>query len=228
MRLRLPLALSILSVTAGPVFSAPDCVDVALVLAVDASDSVDDAEYRFERTSIATALRDKAVLRAMEEAGVVAISAVFWGDGAMPPQEINWVVVEGGSGAEPLARKIESNPRTIRGNTDIGNGIWAALGMLSSPRICAYRSIVDISSDGWETLGPKREHVISLYQARRRAKEMQATINALVVSDDDGYLADYYRRQVILGPDAFVMGIKSHADYSSAIRKKLVMELASK
>ena len=226
MQLRMLCGISILLSAPGTALPAPGCVDVALVLAIDASDSVDDAEYRFEKASIATALRDKAVLRAMEEAGTVAISAVFWGDGGSPPQELGWVIVNGGTGAELFAHQIEINQRAIRGNTDIGNGIWSALGLLSSPELCAGRAIVDISSDGWETLGRKREHVISLYEARLRAKEMDATINALVISDDEGDLATYYRRHVILGPDAFVMHINTYADYSAAIRKKLVMELS--
>ena len=55
---------------------------------------------------------------------------------------------------------------------------------------------------------------------------MGVTINALAISDDKGALADYYARKVILGTDAFVMPIKRYADYSMAVRKKLVRELS--
>jgi hypothetical protein len=226
MRPTLLCASSALFHIAGMVFPALGCVDVALVLAVDGSDSVDDGEYRFQTGSIATAFRDKAVLYAMEEAGAVAVSAVFWGDGGLPPQELDWVVVNRGEGAEFFAHAIETKPRIVYGNTDIGNGIWSALDRLSSSNLCARRSIIDISGDGWETLGPKREHVISLRRARLRAEEMKVTINGLAISDDGGDLASYYARHVILGPDAFVMHISRYADYSVAIRKKLVTELS--
>ncbi|TCR90916.1 MULTISPECIES: DUF1194 domain-containing protein [Rhizobium/Agrobacterium group] len=211
---------------AGTVFPALGCVDVALVLAVDGSDSVDEGEYRFQTSSIATAFRDKAVLHAMKGAGIVAVSAVFWGDGQLPSQELDWVVVNRGEGAEFFARKIETNLRAVYGNTDIGNGIWAALDRLSSSDLCARRSVIDISGDGRETLGPKRENVISLHHARRRAKEMRVTINGLAISDDGGDLARYYAGHVVLGSDAFVMHINKYADYSVAIRKKLVAELS--
>ena len=75
--------------------------------------------------------------------------------------------------------------------------------------------------------GARRPHVISLYQARLRAKQMGARINALVVSDDGGDLASYYAKKMILGSDAFVMDIKNYANYSAALIKRLIRELAS-
>jgi hypothetical protein len=166
------------------------------------------------------------VVSALREVGIVAVSAVFWGDAKLPRQELGWFVVDAGDGAEDFAREIENSHRVVFGNTDIGNGIWSALALLSGSNICARRSIVDISGDGMETLGPKRPQVISLYQARLRAKEMGVRINALVVSDDGGGLANYYARKVILGSGAFVMNINSYSDYSAAIKKKLIREMA--
>jgi len=166
------------------------------------------------------------VIAVLRDAGVVAASAVFWGDAKFPTQELGWFVINDGEGAESFAREMENNHRAVYGNTDIGGGIWSALALLSDSSLCARRSIVDISSDGRETLGPKRPQVISLYQARLRAKEMGVRINALVVSDDGGDLANYYAKKVILGFDAFVMDINNYTDYSTAIRKKLIREMA--
>jgi hypothetical protein len=70
--------------------------------------------------------------------------------------------------------------------------------------------------------------VISLHQARLRAEQMGVRINALVISDDGGDLAGYYAKKVILGSGAFVMDIKNYADYSVAVRKKLIRELSYK
>jgi hypothetical protein len=165
------------------------CVDIALVLAVDSSGSINDEEYAFQKSAIATAFRDKAVLLAIEDAGVVAVSTVFWGDGDFPFQKIGWSVIDSGERAELFAHEIESNQRAVFGNTDIGSGIWSALDLLSDSGLCARRSVVDISGDGRETLGPRRWHVASLYEARQRAKQMGVTVNALVISDDGGDLA---------------------------------------
>jgi Protein of unknown function (DUF1194) len=200
------------------------CVDVALVLAVDGSGSINDEEYAFQKSAIAAAFRDNAVLSAMRNAGVVAVSAVFWGDGDLPSQSLGWFVIESGVGAEPFAREIENNQRIVSGLTGLGSGIWWALDLLSDPRLCAIRSIVDVSGDGRETL--ELRPAISLDQARRRAEQMGVTINALVISDDGWDLAGYYAKYVILGAGAFVMNINKYTDYSVAIRKKLIKELA--
>jgi hypothetical protein len=153
--------------------------------------------------------------------------AVFWGDAESPTPKVGWFVITDGEGAESFAREIEDDYRFVFGHTDIGNGIWSALAMRSDSNLCPRRSIIDISGDGRETLGPKRPHVISLYQARLRAKRMDVRINALAACDDGGDLASYYAKKVILGSDAFVMDIKNYADYSAALRKKLIRELAS-
>lgn len=202
------------------------CVDVALVFAVDGSDSITDEEYGFQERAIASALRDRAVLSVLRDAGVVAVSAVFWGDSAYPVQTTGWFFVDKGIGAEQFARQIESNRRAVSGNTDIGNGIWWALDLFADPGVCPIKSIIDISGDGRETLGPMRPNLVSLYHARCRAKQMHVTINALVISDDGDDLGGYYAKKVIIGDNAFVMDITNLADFSAAIRKKLIKELS--
>ncbi|APG93493.1 Von Willebrand factor type A domain protein (plasmid) [Sinorhizobium americanum] len=202
-------------------------MDVALVLAVDASGSIDDTEYAFQREAIASAFRDEHVVAAIKSVGVMAAGVMFWGDGEFPAQRIDWTIIEGSDDAEGFAQKVESNKRTVFGNTDIGSGIWAALDMLTDPRLCASRLIVNVSGDGKETIAPKRRHVATLDMARRRAEEMDVTVNALVLADEERDLASYYKQKVIVGNNAFVMSIDTYSDYASAIRKKLIREIPS-
>jgi Protein of unknown function (DUF1194) len=100
------MASAWMAIAAAPSQSSA-CVDVALVLAVDGSDSINDEEYAFQKSAIATAFRDKAVLSAMRDAGVVAISAVFWGDGEFPFQKLGWYVVDGGEEPSPSPAKLK-------------------------------------------------------------------------------------------------------------------------
>ncbi|MDP9812526.1 hypothetical protein J2W42_005396 [Rhizobium tibeticum] len=202
------------------------CADIALVLAVDGSGSITDDEYKFQKSAIAAAFRDDDVLAALRNAGVVAVSAVFWGDGEFSTQKLEWFVIESGNGAEPFALAMEANRRKVFGNTDIGNGIWSALDMLSDPRFCAAKTIINVSGDGKETIAPKRRPTPSLYQARQRAMKTGTTVNGLVISDEEPDLPGYYERRVILGDDAFVIEVRRFADYSAAIRKKLIRELS--
>jgi len=202
------------------------CVDTALVLAVDGSGSITDEEYEFQKAAIVSAFRDGTVLSAIRSSGSVAVAAVFWGDGELSSQKIGWFIMEGMTPSEQFALEVERNQRTAWGNTDIGGGLWVALDLLSDPKLCARRLIVDISGDGRETIAPKRRKSISLTQARDRAEAMGVTINGLVISDEETDLADYYNQKVIMGPNRFVMDIKNIQDFAKAIRLKLIRELS--
>ena len=227
MRKTLLCMASALFLIAATSYQSSACVDIALVLAVDGSGSISDEEYAFQKFAIAAAFRDSHVLAALKSANTVAVSAVFWGDGEFAAQKLDWFIIDGGEGAEPFARAVENSQRIVFGNTDIGSGIWSALDLLSNPLLCPARSIVNVSGDGKETMAPKRRQVASLYQARLRSAEMGVTVNALVIADDKGDLASYYRKKVIVGDNAFVMDVRTYADYSTAIKKKLIRELSS-
>lgn len=220
-----PLALLILA--CGSAAAAPPlCADVALVLAIDGSGSVTDGEYEFQKSAIAAAFRDETVISVMKGAGTVVVSAVFWGDGEFPSQNLDWFVVRDGVGAEGFARELERNERHVYGDTNIGSGLWAALDKLSEPNICAQRLVINLSGDGKETMAPKQRIKATLYQARLRTMKMGVTINALAMADDDDDLAAYYARDVVRGTGGFTMEVKSQADYALAIRRKLERELS--
>ena len=51
------------------------------------------------------------------------------------------------------------------------------------------------------------------------------TINGLAIIGPDDGLPDYYRDNIIGGPNAFVIPAKSFKDYPDAIRKKLLREI---
>jgi hypothetical protein len=213
---------------AGKTTAQPQlCVDVALVLAVDGSGSVNDDEYEFQKKAIAAAFRDDGVKAALDDAGTVAVSAVFWGDGEFSTQSLDWFLVYRGAGTEAFAHAVEASERIVFGNTDIGNGLWAAMDMLSKDRICAHRSIINVSGDGRETVSPKHRPTTTLYQARLRAQQMGVTINALAITEDDAELATYYAREVVHGTGGFTMEVTRSTDFAVAIRKKLVRELSS-
>lgn len=225
MRKLLGMVFSLLSLGVVQAHSAP-CVDIALVIAIDGSGSISDDEFVFQKQAIASAMRDPEVNNALQAAGIVALSALFWGDGEFPPQEIGWHVAFNGDDTELFARMVEQTPRAVFGNTDIGSGIWTALNLLSAPEICAARSIINLSGDGRETIAPKRRQIASLQSARRRATEMGVTINALTVSDEIPDLADYFERSVITGVGSFVMDIRRSGDFATALKRKLIREIS--
>ena len=78
---------------------------------------------------------------------------------------------------------------------------------------------IDVSGDGHVKEGLKPNRV------RDYAVLSGITINGLAIINDEPYLEQYYREQVIGGPGAFVMVAADYKDFVEAIRRKLLREL---
>ena len=220
------LALALLSLASAASAQELDpCVDVALVLAVDGSGSVDNREYQFQQHAIARSFRDPEVIAALKGAGTVSVAVVFWGDASKPVYHSEAVTIQDTNDADRFSRIVENLPRRTLGNTGLGAGLSAALDRLGSMG-CAHRSIINVSGDGKETNVPRqRLQTARAGQARDRARSMNVTINALVISSAEVGLVDYYRRKVITGPGAFVMEIADYEGYAEALKIKLIREI---
>jgi len=202
------------------------CLDVALVLAIDGSSSVDGAEYHLQKHGIAEALRDPQVIAAMRQAGDVAVSVIFWGDAGQPHQTIGWIRIADGKDCDRLAERIERMPRAVKGSTGLGSGLVAALDMIADADFCANRAIINVSGDGSETVYRRQTRRLTKPEdARARAEESGITINALAISNQEGGLKDYFASQVVTGPGAFVMEVKNYESFAEAMRRKLIREI---
>jgi hypothetical protein len=202
-----------------------DCSDMALVLAIDASGSIDDAEFTLQRIGYARALTDPSVLQAIASAGSVEIAALIWGDSAMPNQVIPWQRIGNAEDAARLATAIVTAPRLTSGDTDIGNGLEGALDLLDLPRRCTARALVNLSGDGRATPVSHRNRSLPLEVVRAQAASLGVTINALAILNDEPALDRYYRDTVITGPSAFLMTVSDFDSFGDGIRRKLVREI---
>jgi hypothetical protein len=219
---------------------ASSCPEIALVLAIDSSGSVDSREYNLQLDGIAAAFRDERVQGAIADAGLVVVSAVLWADATLPVKRLDWVKIDSAQSAERLASTLESMPRSLTGNTALGKGLDASLDLLSE-KPCARRRLINVSSDGSESAEPRfaRKNPAftsadqsargssspMLAAARARAEAMGVTINGLVIANAEPWLARYYERSVIVGNGAFVMSIGGYEDFASAFLVKLLKEL---
>jgi hypothetical protein len=221
--LRTFVSLLLLCITADA--AAARCSDLALVLAIDSSGSIDDREFALQQKGYADAFRNKRVLAALKGVGTVDVAVVLWGDSTMPVQVLPWQRLDRAAGAERIAQKIEDVPRHVTGNTAMGTGLWVALDLLDDPARCADRTVINVSGDGMESLGPRPGSVIPLGQSRARALASGVTINALVISNGNEILADWFRSEVITGPGSFVMQVNTFAHFAETITEKLVREI---
>ena len=130
-------------------------VDLALVLAVDASGSVDDGEFALQLAGIAAGFRDPVFRQAMKSGpeGRIAVMLLVWADHQYPKDRTRWFTLALAEDAEAFARLVETFPRYQNGATGIGEGIAAALRAIDSSGFKARRKVVDVSGDGRASRG---------------------------------------------------------------------------
>ncbi len=214
--------------------SAVPCADVALVLAVDGSGSIDDGEFALQVRGLSAAFRHPAVLDALARAGRVDVAAAFWGDPGAPVHVLPWRRIENSADAARLADLLAATPRRTFGGTGLASGVLAALGLLADPARCAARKVINVSGDGKASTSAAIQRAAppgatnqetKLAHARRLAADRGVTINGLTITDLEPDLPEYYRRRVITGPDSFVMEIETLDDFAEAIVAKLLREI---
>lgn len=222
------LALMLPVLHSGPASAGgkSSCLDVALVLTVDASASVSRQEFALQQYGIAAAFRDSGVRNAISMAGRVAVSVIFWGSEGLAKPQSAWVLIDNDAAAEGFARLVESMPRGVSGDTGLGAGLLAALEKFESLDQCAIRRVVNVSGDGEETRvyrGKRRSPVPS--QVRALAQAMEVEVNALAIANEEKDLAVYYASNVITGPSAFVVDVTRYEDFAEAMKRKLIREI---
>lgn len=220
-------SLLLLAVMALPTSSLARCPDLALVLAIDASGSVGDAEFQLQMRGYSAAFRSLAVQQAIQSVGEVEVAVVLWGDGEMSSKVLPFRDVSSPKASSDLAEMIRGIRRVVTGNTGIGRGLWTALDMIERQAPCAMRQIVNVSGDGKESFGARPQQSLPLSVARLRAEAMDVTVNALAIESDVSDLADWYSENLISGAGAFVMRISGLSSFAAAIEEKLVREISN-
>ncbi len=201
--------------------SAATPVALELVLAVDASSSVDDEEYALQVSGYVRAFRDAdiiAAIEALQPAGV-AVTYVEWSDRWQQVQSVDWTHVHDAAGAGVFAAAIEMQANMLQGSgTAIGDAISFSATLFDGNGYAGIRRVIDISADDRYNSGSHPT------LARDRTVANNITINALAV-DGSGALTKYFQKNVIGGPDAFVLSADSFADFAIALKRKLLREL---
>jgi hypothetical protein len=219
-RTLLALALSIWTVVGAPAQE----VDLALVLAVDSSGSVDAEEFALQRKGYAGALTHPDVLAAIRRGpiGAIAVTVVEWSGPMIRHVVVDWTRISDENGAVAVAARLLSLPRTIfGGGTAVGAAIDFGMEMLGRSPFSAIRRTIDVSGDGINNRG--RPAAV----ARDEAVAQRVTINGLAIVEFGNDIEGYYRDHVIGGPGAFVIRADGFADFARAVRRKLILEIAA-
>jgi hypothetical protein len=197
-------------------------VDLALLLAVDASSSVDYEEFGLMMGGYASAFRDQAVQAAALSGpnGAIAIALLLWSGRGATAIGLPWTLLENTESAGALADAIEACPRLVPpGATALGEGMAAGLAQLATCPAPATRGVMDVSGDGAHNQGRPPGPV------RDVGVGAGYTINALAVVNEEPDLLAHYRAEVIGGPGSFAMECPDYAAFADAIRRKLLREI---
>jgi len=205
-------------------------VDVALVLTVDASGSIDPAEFQLQKEGIAGAVADPEVLSTIQSGrnGLIAIAYIEWGAPGAPKVVVDWMLVGDVASAGAFGSAVLSAPRSVQSYNAIGDAIDLAVKLHAACPCRPTRRIIDVSGDNPDN---RSRHPGPL--ARDAAVTEGVTINALAIVQDGRlgpngrpWLVETYERTIVGGFGAFAMAANSRADFARALRDKMVLEIS--
>ena len=218
-------ALSPLSLSADTIE-----VDLELVLLVDVSRSMTERELEIQRQGYAAALRSKEVFGAVQSGLLqrIALTYVEWA-GA---QEVivDWTLIETRDDLEGFADALSVRFDPALRRTSISEALLFGAAMIKDNEFEGLRRVIDVSGDGPNNQGrpvvPARDAVLA----------QSIAINGLPLMTREGlgsqwHLDDldaYYENCVIGGPGSFVIPVLDWQDFADAVRRKLVLEIASR
>jgi hypothetical protein len=214
-------------------------VDCAVVLAADASRSIDDGEFALERRGYAGAIQSQKFLDAISTGprGAVALAYVEWAGDSEQKLVVDWTIIRDAADARAFADRLTAAPRPFVGRTAIGSAIDFALALFAESAFAAGRRVIDVSGDGTSNQGRP------VTAARDAAVAAGAVINGLTIynrraaamggylalhTNPPGGLAQYYRDNVTGGTGAFVVPIDDFNSFGDAMLRKLVSEIAGR
>jgi hypothetical protein len=224
------ICLALLVAALGPSPARADVeVDLALVIAVDISYSMDPEELALQRQGFAEAFRTAIVHQAIRGGmlGRIAVTYMEWAGAWDQRVMVPWTVIEDEQSAMSFAAKVEAVPVRRAQRTSISGAIDAAVKLLGQSGVDAVRRVIDVSGDGANNQGRP------VTQARDEALAQGITVNGLpVMLKRPGYLDIpdldiYYRDCVIGGPGHFMEPARSREHFQQAIRTKIIREVAN-
>jgi len=207
-------------------------VDLELILAVDVSLSMDHDEQRLQRDGYVAAFRDPQLLKAIQSGpnGRIAVTYVEWAGAGIQSAVIPWRTIGKASQAQAFADALAAKPIQRARMTSISGVVLGAQELFAASPVQGLRRVIDVSGDGPNNSGSRvdlaRDHLVAA----------GVVVNGLAIRIKSGGgayslfdLPDldlYYKDCVIGGPGSFVLSIRKKSEFATAIRQKLLLEIA--
>ena len=205
-------------------------VDLQLVLAIDISRSIDEEEAKLQREGYIAAFLSPQVHRAVAsgKTGRIAVAYMEWAGTATQRIVIDWTLIDGPASAKAFAERLHMQDYMSASWTSISGAIDFAMALFETSPFKGGRRVIDISGDGRNNQGRSAD------AARDDAVRRGITINGLPITTErpnfgrpaERDLDLYYEKNVIGGPDAFVIVAEGFKAFGQAIISKLIKEIA--
>ena len=225
-------ALFCLSVaTSAPALAASSqsvAVDLELVIAVDVSGSMDAEEFALQRDGYVAAIRHPEFVGAIRSGAYrrIALTYIEWSGADRQSIVVPWRLIDGSDAANAFAEALAAKPPVIDRGTSISAALVFGTAQFAANPFDGERRVIDISGDGPNNYGP------AVTMARDDAVGEGVVINGLPILIRPSPLFPemdrYYADCVIGGVGSFVLPIKAKSEFATAIRRKLVIEVAAR
>ena len=202
-------------------------VDLALVLAIDISGSIDPDEAKLQRQGYVEAFADPVIIKAIlgGNHGRIAVAYFEWSDSWVQKLLVDWTLLDSEAAISAFTRRLADAPISIARRTSISGAIRYAIPLFGRAPYDTERKVLDGSNNDGGLIT----------DVRRDALKDRIIINGLPImngrpnpfgfpAEDD--LDQYYLHCVTGGPRSFVEVARSFEDFPRAIRKKLLQEVA--
>lgn len=196
-------------------------VDLALVLAIDCSFSVDAREFAVQMRGLGHAFMADAVQKAIAQGPRqrIAVTAIEWSDDRNQKVVLPWTVISGAADSAELGQIFMHMQRQLtEGGTSVSTALAVSATLFDSAPSAARR-VIDVSTDGRNNSGPPVAPV------RDRVVAQGITINGLTILNEWPTLDIYFEANVAGGPGHFVIPANDYDAYSEAILRKLLREI---
>ena len=216
--MRLGLAAFLLAMTG---IASAQAAAVALVLAIDVSESVSSERYILQHDGIARAFETPQLVDAIAAVpGGIEALVLEWSDPDKIVTTVGWTRIADRAAAAAFSASVRATTRSSHGLTAIGSAMRAAADAFDHMPEPAGHRVIDVSGDGMANFGLPPSTV------RDELVKTGITINGLAILSEEPWLEDYYSRNVIGGPAAFVVVAKGFDSFADAMLRKLVQEVA--
>ena len=203
-------------------------VDLAIVVSLDRSESIDAEDARSQIEGLLYTLRHSRFRHTVASGplGRIALAVVTWSSFGRHQVILPWTRIAGPADAEAAAGVLERDfdrQRVTRHGTqtDIAFAIEVAMLQLDVLPWQAHERVINVVADGISNIG-------RVARVDRDAAVAQGiTVNGLIMGQGSAIeiLSRYFNREVIGGPTAFLQASTTPPEFARAMLRKMILEM---